>query len=139
MPASATALRAFPFATSARSDEVVLSGEDIAAISAVLDAAQVELAILRDRIAVLEHEHGAGLKRAEAADMELAEALRTREAVTEALQEREHRMWSAEVRAQDCERQARTAEERATAAETREWEAKARLIRVHEALDEPTV
>ena len=56
--------------------------------------------------------------------------------LAEAIQVRDHRMWTAEARAQDFERKVTLAEERATAAETREWEAKARLTRVREALED---
>jgi chromosome segregation ATPase len=53
--------------------------------------------------------------------------------MTEANQIRDHR---AEARVEDLEHQLRTAEERASAAEIREWEAKASLTRVREALND---
>ena len=140
MPSSASAARrVLPFATSSVSEEIVLTTEDVAAISTVLDAAKLEVTILRERIAILEREQAAGSERAGAAERQLAEAIRARNLVTEALQEREHRLWSAEARAEDCERSARISEERAIAAENRESEAKARLTRVREALGETPV
>ena len=140
MPSSASAaLRVLPFATSAVAEEIVLTTEDVAAISTVLDAAKLEVTILRERIAILEREQAAGSERAGAAEKQLAEAVRARNLMTEALQEREHRLWSAEARAEDCERSARISEERAIVAKNRESEATARLMRVREALDETPV
>jgi chromosome segregation ATPase len=119
--------------------EVTLAAEDAAAISGLLETFKLEFAILRHRIATLEGERGAVIERFEAAEKRLQEAVRDRAVMTEALQEREHRMWSAEARAQDCEHSARASEARATAVEIRECEANARLARVREALEESTV
>jgi chromosome segregation ATPase len=56
--------------------------------------------------------------------------------LAEAIQIRDHRMWTAEARAQDLEGKVTLADERAAAAESREWDVKARLTRVREALED---
>jgi chromosome segregation ATPase len=139
--------------------EVVLSARETAAVSAMLRQAKSAIASLRLRVAALEGERDEAQGRAQAAEgcvraevacraaekavaksveENLADALGRNEALeaemTEALREREQRLWAAESRAQELERRASEAEERATAAEAREWEAKARLARVRDAL-----
>jgi chromosome segregation ATPase len=139
--------------------EVVLSVHETAAVSSMLRQAKGAIAALRQRVAVLEGELDEARDRAHAAEeraraetasraaenavskeleQNLADALARNEALeaemTEALKEREQRLWSAEARAQESERQASEALERATAAEAREWEVKAHLARVRDAL-----
>jgi predicted nucleic acid-binding Zn-ribbon protein len=141
--------------------QVVLSAHETAAVSTMLRQAKGAIASLRQRVAGLESELDAAEARARAAEEgarvaaacragdharaqalveELAQARAGHEAfeaeIGEALRDREHRMWSAEARAQEFERCAADAEERAAAAEAREWEAKARLARAREALGE---
>jgi predicted nucleic acid-binding Zn-ribbon protein len=139
--------------------EVVLSVHETAAVSSMLRQAKGAIASLRQRVAALEAELDEARDRAHAAEeraraetasraaenavakeleQNLADALARNEALeaemTEALKEREQRLWSAEARAQESERRVSEALERAAAAEAREWEAKAHLARVRDAL-----
>lgn len=158
---TATAPNVEPFPERFGASQLVLSAQEAAAVSTMLRQAKSAIAALRQRVAALETELSEARDRACAAqeqarteaegrasekaamqvlEQQLSAALARTEALeaemTQALNERDRRMWKAEARAQELEQRAGEAEERATAAEGREWEAKARLARAREALGE---
>jgi hypothetical protein len=128
--APAALLTLVPFATpSADIAQVTLSPED-AAISGLLETTKLERVILGRRTEGLERAKAEAPRRADHLD-------EPREQMTEALKEREHRMWSAKTRPRIASVRPAPPRNALAAAETREWEAKARLVRVRAALDEP--